>query len=556
VLSDFQPVPYRIRIGVTGHRKLADESLDALVRQAIDTRLETLFSEESRSSIARARQRGKTCIRYSAVSPLAEGADRVVARAVLSYEGARLDAVLPLTIEDYIEDFKTQASKDEFRLMLASCRRPTLLRSFPIACQAKTPAEAATLRRAAYEAVGQYVVDHCDVLIAIWDGLESRGRGGTKEVVDYAIAQQRPVVRIWDGHIEILERAHGLDASALEAVDRFNRIAIREGEREGYSRSLEHRLFELPAAATDLSEDAKAVARSYLFPYYVQASTEAKAHQAKYYRAGWIIYLASALAVASVAVAVLVRPIAPFCFALEFVLLSGIWYVHRRSREWHQVWMESRFLAERIRSGIFMAACGVDTVPIGVLPFMGPAHTIDDWMVRVFDEVWTRLPALPGCTDQRCLAMNRYVREAWLEDQIRFHRRKAAKEGRAWRRLELATQIILPTTVAAALLHLILGMIPEGSGAPEWAERILTFVALVFPAVAASLAGLDAQRQHLRLEQRSLSLVPQLENLNRLMASAAEPARFEELLHRVDEVMLRETQDWLMLMRYSSVKAG
>ena len=229
--------------------------------------------------------------------------------------------------------------------------------------------------------------------------------------------------------------------------------------------------------------------------------------------------------------------------------------------------MESRFLAERIRAGIFMAVCGVDTMPIEVLPFMGQAHTINDWMVRVFDEVWSRLPPLRGCTDQRCLVLNRYVREAWLEDQISFHKRKAAKEGRAWRRLEVLTKVILPATMSAALLHLIIG-VREGNPkwaehvvlkwakhVPEWGEDVLTFVALVFPAVAASIAGLDAQRQHLRLEKRSLSLIPQLENLKRLMTSATEPGRFEELLHRLDDVMLRETQDWLMLVRYSSVKA-
>jgi len=49
---------------------------------------------------------------------------------------------------------------------------------------------------------------------------------------------------------------------------------------------------------------------------------------------------------------------------------------------------------------------------------------------------------------------------------------------------------------------------------------------------------------------------PQLERLNEQMASAADPARFESLLQQVDEIMLRETQDWLMLMRYVEIKAS
>ena len=84
----------------------------------------------------------------------------------------------------------------------------------------------------------------------------------------------------------------------------------------------------------------------------------------------------------------------------------------------------------------------------------------------------------------------------------------------------------------------------------------LAFIALLFPTIAASLAGMEAHREHLRLEKRSANMGPQLERLNRQMASATDPERFESLLQQVDEIMLRETQDWLMLMRYVEIKAS
>lgn len=41
------------------------------------------------------------------------------------------------------------------------------------------------------------------------------------------------------------------------------------------------------------------------------------------------------------------------------------------------------------------------------------------------------------------------------------------------------------------------------------------------------------------------------------MKSATYPEQFEGLLEQVDEeTMLRETQDWLMLMRYVEIKAS
>jgi len=51
-------------------------------------------------------------------------------------------------------------------------------------------------------------------------------------------------------------------------------------------------------------------------------------------------------------------------------------------------------------------------------------------------------------------------------------------------------------------------------------------------------------------------MAPQLERLNRQMASATDPVRFENLPQQVDEIMLRETQDWLMLMRYVEINAS
>lgn len=50
-------------------------------------------------------------------------------------------------------------------------------------------------------------------------------------------------------------------------------------------------------------------------------------------------------------------------------------------------------------------------------------------------------------------------------------------------------------------------------------------------------------------------MAPQLEQLSRRIASATDPERFESLLQQVDEVILRETQDWLMLRRYVEIKA-
>jgi hypothetical protein len=144
-----------IAIGVTGHRHFHD----ADVSTEIDRRLDEIIGDR----------------RPFVVSSLAEGADRMVAECVLSRPGARLVAVLPLAADDYERDFAGTASIAAFRTLLAhadSVAIPDLGRH--------------ATREEAYAAAGLMVVDRCDVLIAVWDGAASRGRGGTAEVVEHA----------------------------------------------------------------------------------------------------------------------------------------------------------------------------------------------------------------------------------------------------------------------------------------------------------------------------------------------------------------------------------
>ena len=43
-MAEFEAILYRIRIGVTGHRKLSDQTaIQALVKKAIDSEVEKLF---------------------------------------------------------------------------------------------------------------------------------------------------------------------------------------------------------------------------------------------------------------------------------------------------------------------------------------------------------------------------------------------------------------------------------------------------------------------------------------------------------------------------------
>jgi hypothetical protein len=567
-MGDFEAIPYRIRIGVTGHRSLGDPSaVQAAVKRAIDAEVQNLFPADSQQILERVRRAGSTPIAFRVLSPLAEGADRVVARAVLEYPAARLDVVLPLALEDYLEDFSSEESKREFSELLAQCSRPVKLRIRRVHDDRRDTGDQAELRRSAYAQVGRYVVDNCDVLIAVWDGLPSRGRGGTAAIVQYAEEQKRPVIVVWEEGYELLNPGsnNGLDASAIEGIDRFNRQSVVPNEMTVEIANFDREYFETPRNALGIPVSTRELVRRKLFPYYAIASAVAIESQKRFHRAGKYIYSMSAAAVGCAALGVLFPSLAALGFGTELGLLIVMAMTFRRARNGHshQRWIEHRFLAERIRCGIFMVICGVEPRPIEVLPHMGHSQTVNDWTLRVIGEIWDRLPPVTGHSQAECLALNAYVQEAWVGEQVKFHTEKKEREGLARKRLARASEIVLPITIAAAALHLMLLTWQPASGAPESLHLLhyalhqgLAFVALLFPAIAASLAGMEAHREHLRLEKRSANMGPQLERLNRQMASATDPERFEELLHQLDEIMLRETQDWLMLMRFVEIKAS
>jgi hypothetical protein len=153
-------------VGVTGHRVLTErERIEAGIADALG-QIEVAFPGQP----------------LTVISSLAEGADRLVVHQVLARPGARLIVPLPMPVPDYLTDFEEGESKDEFLALLQRAAEVVHLSS-------------SDSRDGAYEAAGVYVLEHCDVLLAVWDGQPAQGQGGTGDIV--TIARQRGVPLAW-----------------------------------------------------------------------------------------------------------------------------------------------------------------------------------------------------------------------------------------------------------------------------------------------------------------------------------------------------------------------
>ncbi len=157
------PLPDRLPlvIGVTGHRDLRDQDVPTLEREiaAIIERLRHDYLH------------GNAETPLIVLSSLAEGADRLVARVALAH-GARLVAPMPMPIEEYRRDFEPglkPGNASEFDALLAQAIAAPVMPFTPGNSLAAVRADSAK-REEQYRAVGLFIAQHANVLIALWDG--------------------------------------------------------------------------------------------------------------------------------------------------------------------------------------------------------------------------------------------------------------------------------------------------------------------------------------------------------------------------------------------------
>jgi hypothetical protein len=156
------------RIAVTGHRFLSDNNE---LSNAIRAVLDRIIQEHSNTEI-------------TLFSALAEGSDQLVAEIALSYQRIRLIVPLPLSEEDYLMGFVSDIGRKSFHELVQSAEKVYTL---PEHVDHPT----------AYEYLGNYLLDHCEAMLAIWNGIYTLKRGGTGELVKKALKMEKLIYWIY-----------------------------------------------------------------------------------------------------------------------------------------------------------------------------------------------------------------------------------------------------------------------------------------------------------------------------------------------------------------------
>ena len=394
-MANHPPKPrLALTLGVTGHR-LNHNSTDgsgtprAFDVDAVRAAFETTFALAA-SGLAAIDADAKACFSdappiVTLISSLAEGADRIAARAALA-AGLALDVILPCPIETYAQTFVDDESRQDFASLLKLARATLTLPLVGNASQSLEERLPPT-----FETAGLTMLALSDILVAVWDGKPAGGRGGTGQIVEAAARRGGPIVVIdpasgaarllWtDEPIDPTTARTALDVApqplepALNAlIARFvgppstpmERASLKQyfasrvsaGADRRASRVFDGRDLDAPrqqwplvsAAVVNSPANRAAVLR---YAHALLAAEDVAARHAAAYRT-LFLFSSAVTVVASAAIAGAARfhwlhlPAAAFEFAtVAFVGFMVLFATHRR---WHRQWFEARELAERLR---------------------------------------------------------------------------------------------------------------------------------------------------------------------------------------------------------------
>lgn len=429
------------------------------------------------------------------LTSLAEGADRMGADAALEL-GIPLHVVLPMPRLSYEEDFADGESRADFRAKLAAATRVIEL---------DAPVNGQNGRDRAYSLAAEILLDHADILIAVWDGKPPGGYGGTVMTIVEGCARGLPVVVIDAAGAQPARLLwHGLEDGALPGPDiamlpsRLAEQALDETVR---------RLIEPPAdiSGTPLKalQEAGALdplADDGLASMQQSADQMANVFASRFRRAVWWNFVAAfcAISLAVIGLALLKdleKDKKLLLLFVEAVLLGFIvantWI--GRKRDWHRRWLVYREVAEHLRIDMMLRAVAVRSPDL-----TGGKTGSVGWFVR--DRL--RKAGLPALHfDNAGLTKAKSVVLTLAHTQESYH------AGAAWRahKAERLNEGLGSAAFLAALVVCLVALAMTGTGmhAPGELKLALGCAAIVLPAFGSALLGIRMLADYAAVAERS-----------------------------------------------------
>ena len=593
------PLPFALTVGVTGHRL---EAIPAAQRAGVGNRIAAALAAIEAEALALHRREPELFAPdaplFTLVSPLAEGADQMAAEAALA-RGWQLQAVLPFGRDAYLADFNDEDSLARYRRLLDASVCTLELPGRP-----DDPLEA-------YVMAGRGTVAHCDLLIAVWDGLPPRGRGGTGEVVELAIQRGTAIVHlpVGDGEDRILWSAFDphvltrtghdphvhrpLDGEHLSLLlqamlalppDRRERRFYAQFSRERQRRFRARLEYPILLALTGTArlkrnhwhEGRSVAASEEEWRNFVAGCTDChgvsaplellqKAYgwadrMATYYaqtfRSGHIFNFVMAALAVILGLSSFALPASKLHLAFIEIVITVAILVNTGfgiRQEWHRRWLDYRQLAERLRPLRSLKLLGIAAPDPPGNPANPIARRWIDWYAA---SVWRAL----GCPHGRIAPANtaelaQSIVQHEIDPQIAYNERSAMQIERLDRRLARFGMGLFVATLVSSII-VIVGLIFD----PDWVQNTndwFTLLSAGFPAVGTAIFGIRFQGDFGASALRSRSTANTLSAIREEFdLGKANLNRSADLMEHAARAMLGDLDEWRLIIQQLDLSVG
>ena len=441
------------------------------------------------------------------LSSVAAGSDQLFVQQIFDL-GLSWHAILPLPRAQFQQDFLP----DDWQVAAEFLARADHVRVI---------GESAS-REDGYLDCGMETVNDADVLIALWDGLPARGKGGTAEVVEYATALGKPVLII--------------DATTFQ-VRKINWNAL------GHLEDCLSELNSLPDPAQEQDADSRSLKNIYRFMKKCDSAASRAAPQFRRLIASTVMLHVAATLIAAAALSYeLVEVSLPWIKLLCLLGALAVAIELRRRGHSNSSWVRCRLAAEFCRSAI--ATWG--------LPRAAP----------LFQDL--NLPVVHGLTRSLHILHSRstvsdpmtmadfklnYIAQR-IDDQIAYYDRQEGRALPQFSRLKAGFWITTMLAIVSTFFFAMSGTLHFEPA--EWVvSSIFHFLPTTLPVVAAAFISLisinDLQRRVARYREMKFMLMD-----SRKQVKFCETWNsLERVVLKTERALLQEVLEWHSITSFS-----
>ena len=523
------------------------------------------------------------------LTPLAEGGDQLAARVAIA-QGIPFVAVLPMEQQEYERDFASAAALSEFRSLLAAATQVITLPMAP-ANDFSPPGGSQAERDRQYAQLGIFISNHCQVLLALWDGKAGRDLGGTGQVVHYHLTAVMEGFQADSSHASLLadnendlvhhivcsrDRPGGEVEAGLEALDVSWFSSRQDGTRtksipEAYHRMLgrlqqfgrdwQQKEDTIQVGSCSLLEGVSGIntpAGAPLTDRFFQAADGLAVHYQR--RVNSSLRATHALAILMGVVFLLYSEYdGSRIMVLGFLALffAGVaMHIIGESREWHRKYLDYRALAEGLRVQLYWNLSGVvDSESAGFAydSFLQKQDVDLGWIRHVMRLASMQrdrgCPADPGGVSW---VIDRWIGEpARGEGQLAYYSRKQLHNTSRFRRTRMLGSLCLWTGILIALVLFMLG-----GDADEGQRRALLVLMGVLPLVAGIWDAYSHKKAEKELIKQYGFMSAVFSRARKLLDESDDLTFQRRVLKALGQAALDEGAEWLLMHRERPLEHG